>query len=44
MRLARLEDDGFVERLVLPAVAFTDEDAQQGGFVGNLHINRLSSN
>jgi hypothetical protein len=37
MRLARSENDGFIERLVLPAVAFTDENSQENGFVGDLH-------
>ena len=31
------EDDGLVERSVFPAIAFADEDAQQGGFVRELH-------
>ena len=38
VQLARLQDDGFVERLVFPAVAFADEDSQQNRFVWNLHI------
>jgi hypothetical protein len=44
MHFARLEDDGFVERLVLPAIAFADENPQQQGFVWNLHVNCLSLN
>jgi hypothetical protein len=37
MRRARGENDGFVKRLVFPAVAFTNENAQQDGVGGELH-------
>ena len=37
MRRARGEDDGFVKRLVFPAVAFTNENAEQDGVSGELH-------
>lgn len=39
MRLAGGEHDGFVERLVLPAVGFADEDAEKEGVSGDLHSN-----
>src|SRR6185369_3196474 len=42
VHLARLEHDGFVERLVLPTVAFADKDAQQNCVVRNLHVSFLS--
>src|SRR5215472_16620595 len=44
VQFARFEHDGFVERLVLPLVAFTDENAEEDGVLGDLHINFLSSN
>ena len=44
MHFAGFEHDGFVERLVFPAVAFANENSQQHRFVRNLHINCLSVN
>ena len=37
MQLARFHDDRFVERLVLPAIAFADKDAQERGVFRKLH-------
>ena len=37
MHFARLEHDGLVERLMLPAIAFADENAEKNGVLGNLH-------
>src|SRR5256885_14142377 len=37
MHFARLQDDRFVERAMLIAVALADENAQQRGFVWNFH-------
>src|SRR2546423_14044735 len=37
MHFARLQDDRFVERAMLVAVALADENAQQRGFVWNFH-------
>jgi hypothetical protein len=37
MSLARGEDDGFVKRLVFPAVAFAEKNSEQDGFGWNLH-------
>src|SRR3989442_4709029 len=39
VHFARFEHDGFVARLVMPAVALADESAQQDRVVGNLHKN-----
>src|SRR5213596_29982 len=38
MHFARLAHDGLIERLVMPAVAFAEKDAQQNRVAGNLHI------
>src|SRR5882724_772481 len=38
VHLARLQHDGFVERLVLVAIIFAEEDAQQYGLVRQLHV------
>jgi hypothetical protein len=40
MQLPRLEHDRPIERLVSPAIAFANEDAQQNGFAGEGHIRR----
>jgi hypothetical protein len=37
LELARFKHDRLVERLVLPTIAFTNEDAEQSGFLGKLH-------
>jgi hypothetical protein len=34
MQFPRLEDDGFVERLMMPLVGLADENAEENGFVG----------
>ena len=33
-----------LKRVVVPTVAFANEDSQEDGFVGDLHINFLSPN
>ena len=38
MQFARLEHDRLVERLVLPAIAFADKNAQERGVFRKLHM------
>ena len=37
LRLARSKNDGFVKRLVLPAVTFAKKNAEEDGVGGDLH-------
>ena len=41
MGFARGEHDGLVKRLVVPAITFADENPEQQGGLGDLHINGL---
>src|SRR2546422_10075366 len=38
MHLARFQYDRFIERLMMPAITFTEKDAKQDGVLGDLHL------
>ena len=42
VHLARLQDNGLIERLVFPAVTLPQEDSEQHGVVWKMHIKFLS--
>jgi hypothetical protein len=42
MTFAGLEDNRFVERVPAVTVGFADEDAQQDGIAGEVHLRSLS--
>jgi hypothetical protein len=44
VQFVRFEHDGLVKRMVMPSVALADKNAQQDGFVRDLHIRVLSMN
>jgi hypothetical protein len=44
MHFARLEHQRLIERLVFPAVSFTNKNAQQHGVMGEMHMKSLLLN